>query len=146
MADICPVMHPASDLHRLRRLHHWLTLEGWAGVGGLAGFWLPAGPLAALLSAAAVGFTPVLVHALWTLGRRGWLLSFVVLVGGALVASLAMPGVWGALRWAPVLLAFYGYTWALKLAVAEWVRQAEEAVQWQAEKARWATDEIGLAG
>ena len=130
--------HPASDLPRLERLLRWLTLESWAGLGAAAVLWLPVGLVAGALAAAAVAFTPLLVHALWTLGRRGWLAAFVGLVGGAALATAGLPAEWGVLRGGLVLLAFYSYTWTLKLAVTEWVRAAEEASRWRIEKARWA--------
>lgn len=135
-----------SDLPRLQQLHGWLTLESWAGVGGLAGFWLPAAPLAAALGLAAVVFTPLLVHALWRLGRLGWLTAFVVVVGGMLLGTLVLGSARVGLGGALVLLAFYSFTWVLKLVVAEWVREAEEAALWTREKARWAmdADEVAL--
>lgn len=125
----------ASDLHRLQRLHRWLTLEGWAGVGALAGFWLPATLLGGALGLAAVAFLPVLVVSLWRLGRRGWLAALAVVVGGAALAVLGAGGASVALGGAAVLFAFYAFVWALKLTVAEWVREAEEAARWQTERA-----------
>ncbi len=105
------------------------------GVGGVAGFWLPAGLLAGVLGVAAAAFTPVLVRDLWQLGRRGWLTAFVVWVGGAAFAGLAVPI--GIVAFGLVLVAFYSYTWVLKLAVGEWLREAEEAAAWERESARW---------
>jgi hypothetical protein len=136
-----------SDLPRLRQLHGWLTLESWAGVAGLAGFWLPAAPLAAALGLVAVAFTPLLVHALWHLGRVGWLAAFAVLVGGTMLGMVALGGAGVGLGGALVLLAFYSYTWVLRVAVAEWVREAEEAALWTREKARWAAEaeEVALS-
>lgn len=62
---------PPSRLPILRRLHHGLTLEGWAdGIG-----------------VAAVVFTPYLVVALWWLDRVGWQGAFAVWVGGRSLAG-----------------------------------------------------------
>ena len=134
--------HSASDLPRLQALHHWLTLEGWAGVGGLIGFWLPTALLAGVLGLAAVVFTPVLVASLWRLRRFGWLAAFGVLVGGTALGTLALGAAWGGLGGALVLLAFYTYTWVLKLAVAEWVREVEGAIAWARERARWEAEKV----
>ena len=139
--------HTASDLPRLQRLHHWLTLEGWAGVSGAAAFWLPYGLVAAGLGIAAVAFTPYLVVTLWRLGRRGWLAAFAGVVGGAVAVAGAWSGAWAGVVGLLPLLVFYGYTWVLKLAVAEWVRETEETVRWAREKARWeAAASAELAG
>ncbi|MEM0963298.1 MAG: hypothetical protein AAGK21_12270 [Bacteroidota bacterium] len=132
--------HSAFNLPHLRRLHRWLTLESWAGASYILGMWLFAGPLAMLLGVAAVVFTPVLVHDLWRLGRWGWLVGFAVVVGVPLAVGVALPGVAPLFRWGAVLVGFYAYTWLLKLAVAEWLRQSEEESLWAREKARWAQE------
>lgn len=131
---------PASGLPHLERLHRWLTLESWAGAVGLAGFWLPVGPLVAVLGLAAVVFTPVLVTRLWRLKQTGWLVGFAVWVGGAALLGLHLSGPWAGLRGALVLVAFYSYAWLLKLAVAEWLRETPEATEWARTKARWDPD------
>lgn len=130
----------AVQIPTLRRLHRWLEMERWAGVLIVGGFWLPAGPLVGVLGVGAVVFAPVLIHCLWRLGRRGWLAAFAVVVGGAMIGARALPSEWGALAWGLVLLAFYAYTVALGLVARDWLRQAEEAVEWQREKARWAAE------
>lgn len=131
---------PFHDLPRLERLHRWLTLESWAGVVGLAGFWLPIGPLVAVLSLAAIVFTPMLVANLWGLRRTGWLVGFAVWVGGAAVVGGLLDGPWAGLRGALVLVAFYSYAWVLTLAVAEWWHEATEAAEWARTKAQWQAD------
>lgn len=134
-----------TDLPRLRQFHRWLTLESWASTLGVAGFWLPAGPLALALGVAAVAFTPYLVVSLWRLRRVGWLAAFGGTVGGAVLGALAIGGPWAGLGGALVLLAFYACTWVLKLSVTEWLRQAEEAAAWAREKARWEGDALAEA-
>ncbi len=130
----------AFDLPRLRRLHQWLTLESWAGVSWGALYWLPYRLVASLLGMAAAVFTPVLVVHLWALGRRGWLAAFVGLVGGLFLMSSALPGPWRSLSGLLPLLGVYVFTWVLKLAVAAWIQEIEEAIQWRIEKARWAEE------
>lgn len=133
-------MTRAADRPRLDRLHRWLTLEGAAGVLAVAGFWLPLGPVLLALTVGAVLFAPALIHSLWALRRPGWLVAFAVWVGGAGAAALALPEAVAALRLGLALAAFYSYTWALRLGVSEWKREAEEAVLWARTQARWATD------
>ena len=134
------MVQPASDLPRLERLHHWLTLESWAGTAGVAGFWLPMAWLSAVLGLAAVAFTPYLVHALWALGRWGWLAAFVVLVGGTATAASTLAGPYSVLAPALTLLVFYVYTWALKWATAGWICETTEAAAWRRTQAQWAAE------
>lgn len=132
--------HTAFDLPRLRRLHQWLTLESWAGVSCGALYWLPYSLVGSLLGIAAVAFTPILVVHLWALGRRGWLATFVGLMGGLFLLGGALPGPWRGLLGLLPLLGFYVFTWVLKLAVGEWIQEVEEAIRWRIEKARWADE------
>ena len=139
--------HAHPDSARLGRLLRWLRVERWGGPAYLAGMWLPVGPLTAVLALAAAVFTPVLVRDLWGLRRWGWLGAFAVAVGGALALTSLLPEEWGVVRWGLVLLTYYGYTWVLGLAVAEWAREADESARWRREKAEWdAERDAELAG
>ncbi|WP_412068785.1 hypothetical protein [Rubrivirga sp. IMCC43871] len=120
---------------RLDRLHHWLTLEGWTGTLAAAGYWVPTGLLAALLGTAAVAFVPYLLTALYAIGRPGWIVGFVGVVGVAGAAGAALGPPFGLYL---ALLAFYAYTWTLRLFVREWLRSAEEAIEWDRRQREWA--------
>lgn len=128
------------DLPTLDRLHAWLRAERLASLLGAAAFVVPAGLVALVLAVAAVVFTPVLVHGLWRLRRTGWLAAFAVLVGGALAGTAFLPGEWGMLRGALLLLAFYVYSWALSLAVAEWRRETMDTVRFRQHEAMRSAD------
>lgn len=130
-----------ADLPTLHRLDRWLRPTRWAGTLGAAGYWLPVGALSAVLGALALVFAPVLVHGLWRLRRWGWLAAFGAGVGGALAGGAALAGPWLGLRGASALVAFYALTWALSLAVADWLREAQEDARWAREKARTAAPE-----
>ena len=123
------------DLPTLDRLHAWLRAERAAPLLGAAAFVVPVGLVAGVLTVAAVVFTPMLVLGLWRLGRTGWLAAFAALVGGALAATAFLPDEWGLLRGALVLLAFYVYTWALSMAVAEWRRETIDTVRFRRHEA-----------
>ena len=130
-----------SDLPRLDRLRQWLTAESYAGVGALAVVFLPFQWVIVVLALAAVVFTPILVLNLWALRQTGWLVGFAVWVGGAaLILTILSGSLVGGLRSGVVLFAFYSYTWALKLTVSEWCREATEAAVWASTQARWAAD------
>lgn len=107
-------------------------------------FVLPVPFAAAVLSVAAVVFTPVLVHDLWHLERRGWLGTFGGVVGTPLVAAVLLPGAPGAasaMCGLFALLAFYTYTWVLSMAVASWLTEAQEELRFRWQEARREADE-----
>ena len=136
---------PPPDLPTLRRLHAWLTAERWGSSLGLLAVVVPLGLVAGALTLAAVAFTPVLVHSLWRLKRTGWLVAFGGTVGPALACGPLLPGAWGAMRGGLALLAFYLFTWALSLAAAEWLSEAEHTARFRrAEAARAADLDAGV--
>ena len=132
--------HSITDLPRLERLHRWLTLERWAGTMGVAGFWLPVGVLTGAMTIAAVAFAPMMLHALWTLRRRGWVAGFAAVVGGTALATSLLAGLASVLAPVLTLLAFYIYCWVLKLFVSDWARVTTEAAEWRRTQARWAAE------
>ncbi|NNF58913.1 MAG: hypothetical protein HKN04_11810 [Rhodothermaceae bacterium] len=122
---------PARAAQRavLARLRRWLDIELLSGGGFvLVGFLVPTGLLMLVVSAAALIFAPILVHALWALGRRGWLLAFGL--GAALPALVGLvSGDW-FVRFVGVafaLVAFYALCAILRAAVRQW----QEDADWQ---------------
>jgi hypothetical protein len=120
----------AAEQAVLARLHRCLDIELLSGGGFvLIGFLVPTGLLMVVVSAAALIFVPILVHALWTLGRRGWLLAFGL--GSALPALIGLvSGDWFVrfVGVAVALLVFYALCAILRSAVRAW----QEAAEWQA--------------
>ncbi len=131
-----------SHLPTLRRLDQWLGLERWAPALSLGGFWLPLGPLMIAMAVFAVAFVPVLIHGLWTAEKRGWLVAFGLTMAVAGLVVWALPDMWSGLEFGIGGIAFFGYTWALSLAVREWISEAEEALQWKLQSARPTDDDL----
>ena len=114
----------------LARLRRCLDIELLSGGGFvLIGFLVPTGLLLVVVSAAALIFGPILAHALWTLGRRGWLLAFGL--GSVLPAFVGLvSGDWFVRLVGVVfsLVVFYALCAILRSAVRQW----QEDADWQA--------------
>ncbi len=115
---------PAPHQVRLRRLHHWLTLEGSSGIGLLAlGAGAPFFPVVELLSIAALIFLPFLMRELIKTGHRGWIVTLVAMVGIPCLLwflPVTTPVASFTIHLFPLLM-FYLYCWLLRPAVEEWI-------------------------
>ena len=117
----------AADEVALQRLRRWLDAELLGGGGFvMAGFVLPVTLLTVAATLAALAFTPVLVHTLWTLERKGWLLAYGLLAGLPTLVGF-VSGDW-LLRFVGTsfgLVAFYALCAFLRAAVHEWHEEAQ---------------------
>ena len=123
-----------EDEYALQQLHYWLAYEGLTFLGGSAAFWLPYQLVFTVLVLLAAVFTP---YMLWQLFRARWFKSigvFVVVVLLPFVCSKVVPvndPLAEFLLLALPLVAFYVYTWVLRLVLGEhlserrWMRTIE---------------------
>lgn len=118
----------SEDYDNLDKLHRWLSYElSSAGLSGLA-FLVPYKYIADLLTLAAVIFTPYMLWRLFKARRFGWIVGFFITVGfpfllGRFAGSTGM--VAGFLLSVFPLIAFYFYTWMLRLKTGEWLLDVE---------------------
>lgn len=115
----------SGDEARLRRLHHWLTLEGSSVVLGSFVFFLPFGLVYTVLKWGAILFTPYMVWTLVQCRQYGWVAGFAVVVGipavfGFFAETTTVGGF--ILSMLPLFM-FYVYTWVLRHRVGEWMEE-----------------------
>ncbi len=122
-----------ADQERVRRLHHWLTIEA---VGGVSTIVLAKGSvylLAALnipfifwysvLILAAVAFAPFMLVTICREKRFGWLFAFAGMVGVPcllFIIPIQDPFFTLAFQLLPLLM-FYAYCGLLRFAVEDWL-------------------------
>jgi len=118
-----------SNLYRIDRLHYWLTLEGSSFLLVLAGGFVPIGIVLVCLICAAGAFLPYMVKVLYQEKRHGWIVGLAVLSG--IEACLLLLPIKEmlfrtvVLMYLPLLM-FYGYCWALRFAVGQWLLELRE--------------------
>ena len=122
-----------SDISRLRKLQHWLTIES---VGGISLVLLAKGSFYlgvsmdvpfiywySFLIVAALVFTPFMVLTIARSGHRGWLVAFALVVCLPCVLMFLPihdPFFELAFQLLPLLM-FYAFCWTLRYAVSDWL-------------------------
>ncbi len=106
----------------LLELHHWLAYGGLTFLGGAAAFWLPYTLIFSVLTILAVLFVPYMLWKLYVGGwhKAIWIFAIVVLI--PLAASRLVASENFLLKFlliAGPLIAFYTYTWILRLVLGE---------------------------
>lgn len=114
------------NLPQVRRLYYWLSYNRYSifVYGGL--FYIPAAPILLLLTVLAGVFAPYMLYVLYRNGKRGWLVTFGIVVGIPVVLAFVPTGsdIFNAmLRFLP-LLTFYFYCYMLRFSVGEWISDA----------------------
>ncbi len=124
-----PEFHFVADNH-LARLHYWLSKSIPTSFLFLVSFFGPFSFLMNLVWYGAMLFTPYMLWKLFLIRRWGWIATFLLLVIGPAILARAVDGSVSRfiLSYLPLAL-FYGYTWILKLATADWMeKQKGEAM------------------
>lgn len=115
-------MHPVP--RPLEQLHRWLTWPLASSVLYAAGFAGPAAFMASLAFVAAAIFAPLMMWKLVQLRKWGWIAGFAVCVGGAFLLPVPDNLIGAYLLSTLPMIAFYGYTFLLKLVVSGWMTDA----------------------
>ena len=128
----------SGETGQLQELHRWLTWSGGSMTFGGTALILPMGIVVSALTWAAILFTPFLLWKLYQVQKTGWIIGFLVMVGGPLALSFFAEkvSVLGIILATMPILMFYLYTWTLRHYVGEWI-----------EEIRWSKyDELQLRG
>ncbi|HEY9166744.1 MAG TPA: hypothetical protein VIS48_11340 [Candidatus Kryptonia bacterium] len=114
----------------MSRLHYWLSYNRYTILLYGGGFVIPRGvfiPVSIIiLTILAVTFAPYMLYVLYKNHNRGWIISFVVVVGIPTVLAFLSTGnviLDTGLHYLPLLM-FYAYCFVLRLAVGEWISDA----------------------
>jgi hypothetical protein len=107
----------------LRDLHSWLTRASMSGVLIVAIVVFPMEIVIMSLCLFALGFSVYILRTLIQLGKKGWVLTYFILIGIPFLVCL-IPDESGlainALWFIPLVL-FYFYCWLLRYGVKEWL-------------------------
>lgn len=114
------------NLPQVRRLYYWLSYNRFSAVlyGGL--FYIPYLLVLVALIVLAVVFAPYVIYVLYENGKRGWLVTFGIVVGIPVVLAFVPTGsgMFNTMLHFLPLLAFYFYCYVLRFSVGEWISDA----------------------
>ena len=126
----------AKEREQLKRLYYWLTR---AAMSGALLFSIAAFPMTVVLTCLcllAIGFSVFILRTLNQLKKKGWMITFAVLIGIPFLVCL-VPDESGlavnALWFIPLVL-FYFYCWILRYAVTEWLSDVGEEKAFELDK------------
>lgn len=112
-----------SERLKLRNLHYWLTFGGISGIliSIVALFQLVLTLIG--LSLTATGFSVYILRTLIGLGKKGWVLTYAIIIGipFLLALILSQSEIIGIAIWFFPLIMFYFYCWLLRYSVTEWL-------------------------
>lgn len=121
---------PDIDVDQMRRLHYWLSYNRYSIFIYGGGFFLPVIPILIVLIVLAVVFAPYMLYVLYTNRKRGWIITFAIMVGIPVpFAFLSTSSIIidTGLHFLP-LLTFYFYCYLLRFSVGEWISDASPLV------------------
>lgn len=108
---------------QLKNLHHWLTLAPMSGILVFGAFIMEMAIIIVGLCLLAVGFSVYIIWNLVKLRKKGWIITYAVMIGMPFLVCL-IPDETGlavnALWFIPLAL-FYFYCWLLRYSVSEWL-------------------------
>lgn len=111
------------EREQLRNLHYWLTRAPMSGVLVFGAFVLEMVIVIVGLCLLALGFSVYILRTLVRLGKKGWVITYAVMIGMPFLVCL-IPDETGlavnALWFIPLAL-FYFYCWLLRYSVSEWL-------------------------
>ena len=120
--------HESSRVNQpqIRKLYYWLSYNRFSVLlyGGL--FYLPYFLVLVALIVLAIVFAPYVLYVLYKNGKRGWLVTFAIVVGIPVLPAFLPTGsdtFDAVLRFLP-LLAFYFYCYMLRFSVGDWLSDA----------------------
>ena len=123
-----------NEGYRLKRLQYYLNY----GVSTSALFFLSfvAGIFFYLSIAAAVIFTPFMLYVLYTEKKRGWLITFLVMIlfPLALAVFTGLSSEVGKMILIITLALFYFYCFLLRFTINDWVQDIDAKQRYQLEK------------
>jgi hypothetical protein len=111
------------ERQQLKNLQYWVTRAPMSGILLLGGAFFQMGIALVAVCLIALGFSVYIIRALIQLEKKGWVITYAILIGIPFLVCL-IPDETGlavnALLFIPLAL-FYFYCWILRYSITEWL-------------------------